>query len=170
MRSLLVGSCLCSRVRFRATQTPLRTFACHCTFCQRLTGSAFYVESIFPHAAVEFEGEGFSTFDHTSDTSGLEVHVRFCARCGTTLGLAFERWPQVLALSRSCLHEADNIATDAHIWTRSAQAGIALPSGVDCFAESPYRLDGKIGVATRFERPIMASAAMRDDQGSLKQT
>lgn len=157
----LVGGCLCSRVRFRATQGPQRTLACHCTFCQRLTGTAFYVESIFPCGAVEVESGGVSTFDHTSDTSGLKVHVHFCARCSTTLGLTFERWPQIRALSRSCFDDPNGIAIDAHIWTRSAQAGIALPSGVDCFAESPYRPDGKIEVPTRFLRPMMASAVTK---------
>lgn len=156
MSALLTGSCLCGSVRFRATQPPQRTLACHCTFCQRLTGTAFYVESIFPIDAVTFEGDAISTYRHTSDTSKQGVHVHFCERCGTTLGLTFERWPDMRAVSRSCFDEPGSIPIDAHIWTRSAQRGVALPSGVDCFARSRYVVDGEIEVPRRYDRPVMA--------------
>ena len=156
----LTGGCLCSSVRLRAAQRPQRTLACHCTFCQRLTGTAFYVESIFPIDAVEFEGGEIRTFEHVSDTSGKKVYVHFCARCGTTLGLTFERWPEIRAVSRSCFDAPSDIAIDAHIWTRSAQAGVVLPSGVDCFAESRYASGGRAeAVPTRYRAPIMASDA-----------
>ncbi|HSC65976.1 MAG TPA: GFA family protein [Caldimonas sp.] len=155
----LAGGCLCSTVRFRASQRPARTLACHCTFCQRLTGSAFYVESIFPTGAVAFEGGEIKTYQHVSDTSGRTVTVEFCARCGTTLGLTFERWPQIRAISRSCFDEPSEVAIDAHIWTRSAQTGVALPSGVDCYAESPYMPNGEAEVPIRHRGPFMVGAA-----------
>jgi hypothetical protein len=159
MSALLTGGCLCSSVKFRATQRPLRTLACHCTFCQRLTGTAFYVESIFAIDAVKFDGGDITTYEHISDSSGKKVYAHFCARCGTTLGLTFERWTDIRAVSRSCFDLPNDIAIDAHIWTRSAQAGIALPSGVDCFARSRYMPCGQTEAPARYERPIMASDA-----------
>jgi hypothetical protein len=156
----LTGGCLCSGIRFRATRAPQRTLACHCTFCQRLTGTAFYVESIFEIDAVAFEGGETRTYAHVSDTSGKNVYVHFCARCGTTLGLTFERWPNMRAVSRSCFDTPGAIPIDAHIWTRSAQSGVALPAGIDCFARSRYMPDGETEVATRYDRPIMADEAV----------
>ena len=164
MSPSLTGGCLCSKVRFRATQRPQRTLACHCTFCQRLTGTAFYVESIFPFDAVTFDSGEISTYDHVSDTSGKKVHVHFCARCGTTLGLTFERWPEIRAVSRSCFDAPSEIAIDAHIWTRSAQAGVALPAGVDCFRQSRYIQNGQSEVPTRYEHPVMADQAREADR------
>ena len=35
------GGCLCGAVRYEITQPPLVAYTCHCTVCQRLTGSAF---------------------------------------------------------------------------------------------------------------------------------
>lgn len=155
----LSGRCLCSDVRFHATQAPLRTLACHCTFCQRLTGSAFYVESIFAFDAVTFEGGEVKSYPHVSDTSGKKVHAHFCARCGTTLGLTFERWPDARAVSRSCFDSPGDLPIDAHIWTRSAQAGIALPSGVDCFAQARHGPNGEPEIPTRHDRPVMVDDA-----------
>ena len=159
MSTPLSGRCLCSSVSFRATQKPQRTLACHCTFCQRLTGTAFYVESIFPIEAVEFEGGEIRTYEHVSDTSGSRVFAHFCGRCGTTLGLTFERWPEIRAVSRSCFDAPNDIPIDAHIWTRSAQSGVALPAGVDCFALSRYMTDGQSEMPVRYENPVMSRHA-----------
>ncbi|WP_431267628.1 GFA family protein [Dankookia sp. P2] len=41
MRLPQSGGCLCGAVRYEITQPPLVTYTCHCTTCQRLTGSAF---------------------------------------------------------------------------------------------------------------------------------
>lgn len=159
MSVLLVGGCLCSRVRFQAAQAPLRTLACHCKFCQRLTGSSFYVESIFPVDAVAFNDAEIHTFEHTSDTSGKTVYVHFCPACGTTLGLTFERWPEIRAVSRSCFDASNAIGIDAHIWTQSAQAGVVLPSGVDCFAQSRYGPTGEGATPARYDEPVMILAS-----------
>ena len=35
------GGCLCGGVRYRTTAKPMRVTVCHCTFCQKLTGSAY---------------------------------------------------------------------------------------------------------------------------------
>ena len=40
------GGCLCGDVRYQVAAAPLRVTICHCTFCQRFTGSAFLVEPI----------------------------------------------------------------------------------------------------------------------------
>ena len=41
------GGCVCGAVRYRAEGMPLRVTACHCTMCQRRTGSAFGVGAYY---------------------------------------------------------------------------------------------------------------------------
>lgn len=86
----LSGGCLCGAVRFRARQEPFRTLVCHCTFCQRMTGSSFYANSVFPLEAVEFNDAEICSYEHKSDESGGQIRVEFCPACGTTIGLRFE--------------------------------------------------------------------------------
>ncbi len=154
--STLEGGCLCGSVRFRALQPPLRTLACHCTFCQRVTGSAFYAESLYPMQAVEFNDGELKQYEHTSDNSHKKVFVHFCAQCGTTVGLTFERWPDVRAISRGCYDDPNAVTVSSHIWTRSAQTGVALPADIDCFTEARATLEGTPLEASRFEAPVMA--------------
>ena len=156
MTTVLHGGCLCGKVRFKASGTPLRTFACHCTFCQRLTGSSFFAESLFERDAVEFNEGALSQFHHRSDGSGQMVHVHFCPICGTTVGLTFERWPDMRAISRGCYDDPNAVEITSHIWTRSAQTGVALPGGVDCFEMARSSLGGQALPSVKYAAPVMA--------------
>lgn len=156
MDTILEGGCLCGNVRFRTTEPPLRTISCHCSFCQRLTGSSFYTESLFSYDAVEFNDSKLHRYQHTSDVSGKAVFVHFCPNCGTTVSLTFGRWPELRAISRGSYDEPNAVDITANIWTASAQTGVALPSGIDCFAHARTTLDGQAESAERFDAPIMA--------------
>lgn len=151
----LQGGCLCGQVRFTVVQTPIGTFACHCTFCQRITGSSFFAESIFPENAVRFNEGRRQQYEHRSDTSGKKVFVHFCPSCGSTLGLTFERWPDIRGIARGCLDDPSAVEITSHIWTRSAQTGIALPAHVDCFTEARASLDGQPAPALRHLEPVV---------------
>jgi hypothetical protein len=156
MPAVLEGGCLCGNVRFSANQAPLRTLACHCTFCQRVTSSAFYAESIFLLDAVQFNEGELRQYEHRSDGSGKKVFIHFCPSCGTTIGLTFERWPDLRAISRGCYDDPNGVELTSHIWTRSAQSGVALPAGVDCFVRARATLDGRPEPASTHETPVMA--------------
>jgi hypothetical protein len=156
MSHVLQGGCLCGTIRFQANRPPLRTLACHCTFCQRLTGSSFYAESLYERDAVEINEGELRQFEHRSDGSGKKVYVHFCPNCGTTVGLTFERWPDIRAISRGCYDDPNAVEIAANIWTRSAQTGVALPSGIDCFDMARADLDGQAQPCIRYTVPVMA--------------
>jgi hypothetical protein len=42
------GGCLCGNVRYVTHGSPRYQAVCHCTFCQRVTGSAYLVEAESP--------------------------------------------------------------------------------------------------------------------------
>ena len=156
MSVVLEGGCLCGKVRFSINQHPVRTFVCHCTFCQRVTGTSFYAESIFPLDAVQFNEGELRQYEHLSEGSQKKVYVHFCPSCGTTVGLTFERWPEVHAISRGCYDYPNSVEVTSHIWTESAQTGVVLPEGIECFARGRAQLDGQPEQATKFGMPVMA--------------
>jgi hypothetical protein len=47
------GGCRCAELRFRVTAAPFLSSACHCTGCQRMTGSAFTLSLGVPRDAFE---------------------------------------------------------------------------------------------------------------------
>jgi hypothetical protein len=47
------GGCRCGALRFRLTGAPFLTSVCHCTGCQKMTGSAFSLTVTAPAQAFE---------------------------------------------------------------------------------------------------------------------
>lgn len=131
------GGCLCGAVRYAATAEPVRVTICHCTFCQRFTGTAYLVEPIFRCDDVAFFGDTPKTYNHRSDESGKRVALDFCGQCGATLRLRFERFPEVVGICAGTFDDpnwfARGAATCRHIFTRSAQKGVVLPSGIPIY-------------------------------------
>lgn len=70
------GGCRCGRIRFRIAAPPLLTMACHCTGCQRMTGSAFSLSVAVP-------SDGFTVTQGEPVIGGLHGPIRhyFCAYC-----------------------------------------------------------------------------------------
>src|SRR5260370_21560299 len=52
MRKKLRGGCSCGKVRYQLLAVPIRVHCCHCTDCQRHTGSAFVINAIFETSAI----------------------------------------------------------------------------------------------------------------------
>src|SRR5580704_8097353 len=46
MTGTLEGGCACGAVRYRLASAPMFVNCCHCTWCQRETGSAFVINAI----------------------------------------------------------------------------------------------------------------------------
>jgi len=153
------GGCLCGDVRYSTSVEPLRVTICHCTFCQRFTGSAFLVEPIFRKEDVVFSGRAAKTFDHRSDGSAKRVTLHFCGKCGTTLHLSFERFPGFLGLCAGTFDDPNWFDRSAekcrHIFTRSAQNGVVLPAGLETYPGHAIQLDG-----TPNESTVLAHALM----------
>jgi hypothetical protein len=148
MSTIHEGGCLCRDVRYKTTAEPIQTLVCHCTFCQKLTGSAFLVEPIFKRDAVVFSGSATRTYNHRSDGSAMRVTLNFCGTCSTTLYLELERFPHVLGICGGTFDDPSWFDRGAekcrHIFTRSAQRGVVLPAGLQTFTEHALRLDGTL--------------------------
>ena len=60
------GGCVCGSVRYRTIGAPMLATVCHCTFCQKRTGSAFSEPVIFRMEQVEFSGGALTMYEHLS--------------------------------------------------------------------------------------------------------
>ncbi len=79
----LSGRCLCGGVRFRIAAPPLGATYCHCTRCQRRTGTA-------ASAQAQVDGAGFELLDG-AELVKIWRHAdggwekAFCRECGAQL-------------------------------------------------------------------------------------
>lgn len=78
----LQGGCLCGDVRFEVTAPFSTSGYCHCTHCQRRTGTASSVSARVPQAGFRFlQGEQ----KVRSFTPPAGMPKLFCPRCGSAL-------------------------------------------------------------------------------------
>jgi hypothetical protein len=74
------GQCRCGKVQFEISSAPLVTMACHCRGCQRMTGSAFSLSTLY-------SSEGFRVTVGEAVIGGLHGTTRhyFCDHCKSWL-------------------------------------------------------------------------------------
>jgi hypothetical protein len=78
----LTGSCLCGKVRFEVSEPPLFANYCHCTRCQRRTGTAASAQvRIVPGSLRITAGEELVHAYEPEDGSPKA----FCSACGSAL-------------------------------------------------------------------------------------
>src|SRR4051812_503923 len=120
------GGCLCGAVRYVARGRPVQTSACHCTACQRRTGSAFGLGAYFKAEDVEIVKGTLSSYEHRSDESQRWLRFQFCARCGTRVTWTAERVPELRAIGVGTLDDPKRLKVERFGWMRSAQAWIVV--------------------------------------------
>lgn len=129
------GGCLCGAVRFKVKDAPVRTIVCHCTFCQRRTGSAFGFMPYFKQEDVEITG-ALKSYEHRSDESHRALRIEFCPDCGTTVSMIPEVFAGMRGIAGGTFDDRSWIKVDRQVWMRSAHPWVALPSGVERFPKA----------------------------------
>jgi hypothetical protein len=125
----LTGGCACGQVRYQITNEPLFTHACHCSDCQRSTGSAFVIHSICARDDLKISGETRAANLPTDSGAGCELH--FCTTCGTYIWGRYHYNPApVIAVRCGTLDDPGQVSPRAHIFTRSKQPWLSLPDDV----------------------------------------
>ena len=84
----LLGGCTCEAVRYRLSSPPMFVHCCHCSDCQRMTGSAFVLNALIEADRVEVL-EGEVEIIDTPTPSGFGQKLSRCPDCGTVLWSTF---------------------------------------------------------------------------------
>ena len=125
------GGCVCGLVRFRMDLHPLIVHCCHCSWCQRQTGSAFAVNVLIEADQVHLlKGKVFDV--EVPSPSGANQRISRCPNCQVAV------WSNYLALSggigelvrfvrAGALDNPNRIYPDVHIYTSSKQPWVFLP-------------------------------------------
>jgi hypothetical protein len=134
------GGCQCGAVRYEVTAAPVTVYACHCTECQRQSGSAFAMAAVIPkdHFRVT-QGQPKMFPRRTSPVKVMECW--FCADCGTRLyhvpgGTAYPN----RNIKPGTLDDSSWLVLATHFWTRSAQKWMVFPDGATCHETQPETL------------------------------
>ena len=122
----LDGSCLCGKVTYSCATEPVATAVCHCTDCQKQTGTAFSVIVAVPREALRVEGDSLASFTTVGTDSGQNVSRQFCRECSSPITSLADAMPQLAFIKAGTLHDTSWLEPQMHVWCDSAQPWVPL--------------------------------------------
>ncbi|MEQ9463841.1 MAG: GFA family protein [Haliea sp.] len=129
------GRCVCGRTRYEVLSRPMIVHCCHCSWCQRETGSAFAVNALLQRSRIGVHGDEPETILNPSE-SGRGQRIHRCAQCRTALWshYAYGGIGEQLAFLRvGTLDDPRIMPPSVHIFTASKRPWFQLPEGVPAF-------------------------------------
>jgi hypothetical protein len=129
------GGCTCRAVRYRLRSKPLFVHCCHCTWCQRETGTAFALNALIEADRVELL-QGEVEVVNTPSNSGKGQLIARCPRCRVALWSNYGGAGDVIRCIRvGTLDEPARFPPDIHIYTSTKQPWVQLPPGTPAMPE-----------------------------------
>ena len=128
----LEGRCICGQVKYKLTEKPLFTQACHCKDCKILTGSSYVVNSSVIENTLFIEGEITSSVE-LKGGSGAPCKVYFCAKCGTYMYTDYSSAVGRLNVRTKTLNDSNQFPPQVHIFTKDKDPWLNLKDNVICF-------------------------------------
>lgn len=131
----LAGGCTCGAVRFELLSAPLYVHCCHCTWCQRESGTAFALNAMVEADRVRLLKGEVEVVD-TPSSSGRGQKIARCSRCRIALWSNYAGAGEAVRFVRvGTLDSAGALPPDIHIFTASKQPWVTLPAGANVVPE-----------------------------------
>jgi hypothetical protein len=117
------------------TGEPVYVGACHCTECQRRTGSAFGVGTLFPKAQVRIEGPS-KVYVRGSD-AWQKIENRFCPDCGSTVFWDAELYPDMVGIAFGMFADSSMPWPSVSVWETTRHPWVTFDHQLDRFIVQP---------------------------------
>ena len=129
------GGCTCRAVRYRMATAPLFVNCCHCTWCQRETGTAFALNALIEVDRVTVL-HGEPEIIDTPSNSGRGQRIARCPTCRVALWSNYAGAGEAVRFVRvGTLDQPGRLKPDVHIFTTTKQPWVVLPPDVPVVAE-----------------------------------
>lgn len=136
MKLPLGGGCQCGYLRYEVRAEPLSVYNCHCTECQRQSGSAFGMSVVVPRPALVYLAGKPQRWSRTTDRGNV-LDGDFCPHCGVRIAHLPRVNEKVAILKPGTLDDTSWLVPVGHIWTRSAQPWVTFEADTVVFEGHP---------------------------------
>src|SRR5579863_7778141 len=114
---MIEAGCNCGALAVEVPGPSQLIVACHCTECQRLTGSPFRVGAFYPAKDVKIAG---ATKEFVRDgSSGGKVRSYFCPNCGSTVYWKADKAPDFIGVAVGCFADSSYPHPTRSIWEQT---------------------------------------------------
>lgn len=129
------GRCACGEVRYRLATAPIFVNACHCTYCQRETGSGFVVNALIEPDRVEtLAGEPVPV--PVPSASGRGQVIWRCPTCQVAVWSNYGgRGDRLRAVRVGTLERPAELPPNAYVFTSTKLPHVHLDPGIPAFEQ-----------------------------------
>lgn len=132
----ITGGCACGKVRYEIAEAPIFQAVCHCSDCQKSSGSAF--AEVLLVAADRFAMSGAEPRFHASKAkSGRTMNRGFCSDCGSQVVIRRPETPQFAFVQAGSLDDPSLFQPMAEVFVSEARQRPKLGPAVAVFSHGP---------------------------------
>lgn len=128
------GKCTCGEIEYELTEAPMFVHCCHCTWCQRETGSAFAINALIETDKVTLI-KGCPEQLEVPSNSGIGQKISRCPSCKTALWSHYGARDCISFVRVGTLITPDNCPPDIHIFTSTKLKWVQLNDMVPVMEE-----------------------------------
>ena len=133
---LATGGCLCGAFTYEFDKSRVvSAHHCHCTDCQKSTGSGKATIVFVPTEALRTAGE-LKSFEVTG-TDGSHVNRGFCPECGSPLISWLTEMPELRFVKAGGLDDSSWLTISSSYWHDSAQPWSPADESLKSFPRNP---------------------------------
>ena len=120
------GGCTCGEVRYELLREPMIVHCCHCSWCQRESGSAFAVNGLIEATEVKLL-KGKTEIIETPSNSGGGQRITRCSICRIAFWSNYSAAKDAVHFVRiGTLDNPQAFPPDIHIFTSTKQPWVNL--------------------------------------------
>ena len=135
MSDAITGGCLCGKIRYTVSQPVQNIIACHCTNCQKASGTVVSHNTAVPTSAVTFTSGQPKVFADVAK-SGNTLYRYFCGDCGSPIYSQRAKVPEMMVLKVGSLDDTDAMKLIMNIWTNSARPWVHIDPATESYPEN----------------------------------
>jgi hypothetical protein len=124
------GSCMCGNIQYSSEAEPMAQAVCHCTDCQKQTGSAFSIVIGLHEADLTVSGSSHATVATVGDT-GKQTLRHFCNNCGSPIYSHPSAYPGIAFLKVGTLDDTSWIKPTINVYCETAQPWVVIDESME---------------------------------------
>jgi len=127
------GGCSCGSICYELLKEPMFTHCCHCHLCQKITGSAFIINTLIEGANFQLTSGELASFAGPSGSGGKHI-IKRCSNCGDPVVSYFGGTEHLAVVKAGTLDNPNLAPPQAHIFVDTKVEWLQLPIDTPVFS------------------------------------
>jgi hypothetical protein len=133
---MMTGGCLCGAIRYSIAAPITGLRACHCTNCQKSSGTAGTVNAVVPTESFRIIKGTTKKYDDAATQSGRTLSRHFCGDCGSPIYSHRNPNPGFVVVRAGTLDDSTGLKVTGHIWTSRARSWAHIDPAIESHPEN----------------------------------